>query len=450
MGNENEVKHLLEKTKSVFLPGDFTDPDGKPELYSLEDEFKKTKRNRNLKFIGLVFIFLVLIVSIALIITFFVQERGKNQKVDISSFQDLKLKEMIDSSQKKEGELEIARKELANLEMEYSRELARLKRDFEELKNIIKSRDISEEEKKAQIEQLNSEYNFKIRKTKTKYSPRMSAKSGEIYKLEKEIREKENELGKTSGDKITLLEGESKLTALERKKLSGTYEIRIDQMSDEAKEEIEYLIKKYNPDFAESELKKILDKPVKGAAKVSPLNGIENDILKEKVSTEEKINRLQINVNDSYKLNDRMEIIPYINSPGKTVIHVSSKFKDIVNTYDGITVGLVDSLRKKNQQLRFYDYAFSFMIKDEKESGYVLDPRDSSLIGVYMNKVHIIRSGDLGYVFRQDDEFIATIRFKRSYGVTVAELVKSEKGIKMQPFDKIMLKKITSEKEESK
>ena len=442
MGNENEVKYLLEKTKSVFLPGDFSDPDGKPELYSLEEEFRKTKRNKNRRFIGLVFLFLLAIISIALIITFFVQERGKNQKVDISSFQDLKLKEMIDSSQKKEGELEIARKELGNLEMEYSRELARLKRDFDELKHIIQSRDISEEEKKAQIAKLNTEYNLKIRKIKTKYSPRMSVKNGEINKLEKEIRENENELGKNSSNKISILEGESKLSALERNKLSGTYENRIDQMSDEAKEEIEYLIKKYNPDFAESELKRILDKPVKGAAKVSPLNGIENDILSEKVSTEDKISRLQTNVNDSYKLNDRMEQIPYINSPGKTVVHISAKFKDVVNTYDGITVGLVNSLRKKNQQLKFYDYAFYFMIKDEKESGYILDPRDTSLIGVYMNKVHIVRSGDLGYVFRQDDEFIATIKFKRSYGVTVAELVKAEKGLKMQPFDKIMLKKV--------
>ena len=137
MGNENEVKYLLEKTKSVFLPGDFSDPDGKPDLYSLEEEFRKTKRNRNLKFLGLVVLFLFVIISVALTITFFVQERGKNQKVDISSFQDLKLKEMIDSSQKQEGELEIARKELATLEIEYSRELERLKRDFEELKNII-------------------------------------------------------------------------------------------------------------------------------------------------------------------------------------------------------------------------------------------------------------------------------------------------------------------------
>ncbi len=450
MGNENEVKYLLEKTKSVFLPGDFSDPDGKPELYSLEEEFKKTKRNKNLKFLGLVVLFLFVIISVALTITFFVQERGKNQKVDISSFQDLKLKEMIDSSQKQEGELQIARKELANLEIEYSRELERLKRDFEELKNIIQSRDISDEEKKAQIDQLNSEYNLKIRKTKTKYAPRMTAKNREIYKIQKDLRDKEAELEKSSGKNISLLEGESKLTSLERKRLSGTYEARIDQMSDETKEEIEYLIKKYNPIFAETDLKKILEKPVKGASKVSPLNGIENDIIKEKASTEERINRLQANVNDSYKLNDRMEKIPYINSPGKTVIHVSSKFKDIVNTYDGITVGLVNSLRKKNQQLRFYEYAFSFMIKDEKESGYILDPRDTSLIGVYMNKVHIVNTGDLGFVFRQDDEFIATIRFKRSYGVTVAELVKSETGLKMQPFDKIMLKKITAEKEEAK
>ena len=120
-------------------------------------------------------------------ITFFVQERGKNQKVDISSFQDVKLKEMIDSSQKQEGELEIARKELATLEIEYSRELERLKRDFEELKNIIQSRDISDEEKKAQIDQLNSEYNLKIRKTKSKYAPRMTAKNREIYKIQKDF-----------------------------------------------------------------------------------------------------------------------------------------------------------------------------------------------------------------------------------------------------------------------
>ena len=442
MGNENEVKHLLEKTKSVFLPENFTDPDGKPALYSLEREFKNSKKNRSIKFLLLVLAFLSVVVVTAVIITSIVQQRSKNFRVDISSFQDLNLKDLLSSSQKQESDLSAARKELNSLESVYQGKMNRIKRDYEELKQIIRARDISSEEKIRQIKRLDMDYSAQRAEVVKKYSPKISEKSGEIKKLQDEIRKNNEKLGNSSNKNIKIIEEDLKLNDLERKKMSGSYENRIDEMSESNREEIESLIRKYNPVFAERELQGILNKSVKSASRISPLSGVENDIVNEKVSSKEKIDRLQNNVSDSYKLNDRMESIPYINSPGKAVLHISAKFKDIVNVYDGITVGLVDAIRKKNQKIKFYDYAFYYIIKDEKESGYILDPRDPAMIGVYMNRLHHVKTGDLGYVFRLDDEFIGVIKFKRLYGDIVAEQIKTEKGLSFRPFDKIMLNKI--------
>ena len=63
-------------------------------------------------------------------------------------------------------------------------------------------------------------------------------------------------------------------------------------------------------------------------------------------------------------------------------------------------------------------------------------------VGIFLNRVHNIKAGDLAYVFRQDDEYVGSIRFKKAGGIMTAETVSLENGAGMQPFDRIMLNKI--------
>ena len=261
--------------------------------------------------------------------------------------------------------------------------------------------------------------------------------------LKKELSKNSAILSTSDSEKVdTIFKENSMLEGMERNSLKSLFENRITSLQEENRRNTEMLIKKYNPQFSEKDLQAMLSETVRTAPKISVLSGLDSDLLNEKSTTNEKINRLRKNVSDSYRINERMEKIPYINSAGRAILHIAARFKDIVATYDQIVVNLVSGLRKKNEQIKYYDYAFNYVIRDEKECGYILDPRNPENMGVFVNRVHNIKPGDMGYVFRQDDEFVGTIKFKKNNGIITAETIQLVKGVKPLPFDRIMLNKI--------
>jgi hypothetical protein len=74
-----------------------------------------------------------------------------------------------------------------------------------------------------------------------------------------------------------------------------------------------------------------------------------------------------------------------------------------------------------------------------RENGYILDPRDTSNIQVYMDRIRQVQDGTIGYVFREDDEFIGTIEFNRDGEVVTAGLVELVDDRSLQPFDKVLI-----------
>ncbi|HPA73977.1 MAG TPA: hypothetical protein PKY31_17020, partial [Spirochaetota bacterium] len=55
-------------------------------------------------------------------------------------------------------------------------------------------------------------------------------------------------------------------------------------------------------------------------------------------------------------------------------------------------------------------------------------------------RVHTVKSGDTGLVFRDDDEYIGKIEFVVSATDTTAKIVDLAENKKLRPFDKILIK----------
>ena len=104
---------------------------------------------------------------------------------------------------------------------------------------------------------------------------------------------------------------------------------------------------------------------------------------------------------------------------------------------------LAKSVERKNSLIRNYQNAFDHLSRTKPESGYIIDPSNPNSIRVYINKIHTIKEGDTALVFREDDEYIGNIQFFQTEDGIKAKVIDIKKDI--EPFDKILLKKITQE-----
>ena len=98
MANGNKVKKQVTKKSSNFLPEEIKDLEGKGEVYSLENEYAKTKKNRNYKLYLFILSFIAAVVFLTMLFTDYLKRETENYSVNINEFQDLRLKEALKSA----------------------------------------------------------------------------------------------------------------------------------------------------------------------------------------------------------------------------------------------------------------------------------------------------------------------------------------------------------------
>jgi hypothetical protein len=442
MGNDNQVKDVLQKTKSVFLPESIENPDGKPRLYSLDDEFSKTRKNKPFLLYLFVTGFIVLIVSISFIIILFIQNKNKNvSSLDLKEFKDMKLKELIDASKKNENKIDQAKREISELDTDYRDKLDKINRDYERRHDELAIRDMSEEDRKVQMSALDKDKGRRVQVAESEYITKKKQKEAQIIEVQKKLNADSGKVDKSDKRIEDIFGGEGKIQSLQMKKVSSEYDAKLRDQKEEARKDREELILLYNPIYKEKYVLEVISKPVSDVkAKDKYFVGLDDDIALEKVATKEQLAKLSDDMKKELAITGRLRQTPYKNSAQRSVLHSDSLTKQIFNTYDLILQKMVGVIQGKNQALKYYGYAFEYMTRSQQENGYILDARDPKKIGVFLGKVLKVNVGDVAYVFRSDDEFIATIRFKNYQGLVVGEVVEVVPGRDIRPFDKLMFK----------
>ncbi len=96
-------------------------------------------------------------------------------------------------------------------------------------------------------------------------------------------------------------------------------------------------------------------------------------------------------------------------------------------------------IAQRQAEIDRFLYALEELTNQNRENGYILDPRNTDNIVVYLDALRQVVDGTIGYVFRRDDEFIGTIRFESDGSRVSASLVELAGDTKLAPYDKVLV-----------
>lgn len=438
MANDNEVKKDLAPLGSKFLPAEIANIDGGSEVYSLENEFAKTRKNKNWMVFIIVFVFILLTAVFTFAFRSYMNEKSKNIDVSITEFDDLRLKEILNSSRLAENNIQIRNNELQSLLVEMKNQILEVNNRYLAKENSILDRSTSAEAARGKIQELKNAEQNEINGIKARYESKINEKRAQINRIQAEKRAEEEKLAsakKAAGN----IGDENKVYAMKMKSLSDASQSGLSAMADYYNRFVKYLILKYNPVFSSGELKTNLDK---NSTRNESKNLREYDDLfqKENVMSRKRFDDLRVKIYEHDILVNRLISVGYENSVPPALKSIDNLSSSIVNDYENLWFGLTSTVRQKNSQIEDYKKALDAVLKERPESGYIISAENPSKISIHINRLLTVKEGGTGLVFRTDDKYIGKIEFYKTSDGLKAKVVSLAGSNKMRPFDRILIK----------
>jgi hypothetical protein len=137
---------------------------------------------------------------------------------------------------------------------------------------------------------------------------------------------------------------------------------------------------------------------------------------------------------------DSLQRVPYTNSVPLALNRLEGLSQSIIGDYETLWGNLVEQLNARNSYLGNYEYAFNYLTIMRSESGFVIDARNPNRMEVFIDHVYSVKNGDIAYIFKNDDSPIAKIELNLEHGRITAKVKENLRPVKIEPFDKILLK----------
>lgn len=443
---------MIPAGESRFLPEEISDIDGKTEVYSLEQEFAKTKKNKNWKLYLFIVGFVAIVVGGAWLFTKYLEWKSRDVPVSIKEFDDLRLKEVIESARKRGTNIDVMRINLQMLEIEMMKDVLLARKSFREKETEIVAQNISDEEMDERIALLRRDEEQKVKAIQADYRRRIAIQRAAIDTLEAERAKEEEQVRKQQGEGLTNAERLQALNikAIKEKQQSGLETIRkyYDQY-------VQFVTMTYNPKFTGGGVKTVMDSA--GSDLLSRPSFLKeyNAYLGESGYPSEDFQRLRKKIADFGFLMKRLSRIPFQNSVPPALSALDGLAGSITKEYESLWASLVEALKKKDAIIKEKDatiarkvqqnaqlmYPYEFMSQYKKEQGYIADPRNPEKILVYVSKAVTVTDGMTATVMSGERK-IGTVRFFRDEdGMVWAKLVSLEKRRQLEPTHRLVFEK---------
>lgn len=497
----NDVKVTtkdLARSKEVFLrepPGFHTGP---PKLYSVEEEFQKTRANRSPVVPLVVIGFVAVFAAVAIGVTSFINRASQNVPIGIEEFQDINLTDILDSQKRNESSLKALERELDDLQSGQQEQVRKVEDEADKAVELLANRTLDQAERDRRIRAARTDETTATARIRADFAPRIEAKKKEIAELQATIDAYDSRMLDQAKKSEELLSNERKLFEAQRDQLTTYYEDKIATIEQERAaerreliaqkdnlvallkknhaDEIARLIAKYNPVYAESAVVAALGRSVPAAqgdiAQLPPFRAV---LASEGVTTQQKLQETRARLEDIKVVLKRLADTPYINSVPGALKKLEELERSVVADYEALWVSLASVVEKKNgiiaerdttirsrdatikdrdatirdrdasvaqrdEALGQFTYALNAQTRSSRENGYILDPRNTGRMTVYVNPNIPLREGATAYVFRKENEPVATVELTLAGGSVTARLVSlSTPGKPVEPFDKILV-----------
>jgi len=157
MANDNKMKKKKDESKEIvslagkFLPEEIVNSDGRTEIYSLEEEYAKTRKNKNWFVIFTVVGFILFISLITYLIYNYSTDKDRNIEVNITEFDDLRLKEILNSTRITDNNIQLAKNDIIKLQVEMRNAILEVNNRYLQSQNALLDKGYSDAEIKSRL-----------------------------------------------------------------------------------------------------------------------------------------------------------------------------------------------------------------------------------------------------------------------------------------------------------
>lgn len=202
----------------------------KRNVYDLEAEYAKTKKN-NSPFILLVLLACFLAVAFgALLAVAQIRQRDSRIAVSLDVFEDVNLKNLIDTVTRTQDMYEQAVKNLSSLQGSFNSRVSEAKLKLSSDIVVIESMKLSKKEAAKRKNAVTDVFNKSMADIHTEYDAQLESAEKEVTEYKNRLAEYDNAKVKSAQEKDKALDSERKLQSLERQKLTDAYEKRIKKL----------------------------------------------------------------------------------------------------------------------------------------------------------------------------------------------------------------------------
>ena len=200
------------------------------QAYNLEKEFSKTSKHKSPLAMILLGICFLVVLSTVVVMSLVIDQKDKGISVEMSVFDDLNLKNLLDTVSKIQDNYDSAVKSRSDLinnrESEFRN--AEAKRDQEIF--LIKSLKLPASDEKDRINKINKAYDDSVQSINSQYEPKIKALEAEINDYEEQLKEYDASKIQAAQEQERLINSERRVQELERRKLAQQYEDRIAEL----------------------------------------------------------------------------------------------------------------------------------------------------------------------------------------------------------------------------
>ena len=425
MEHNHKIKREL-SSKEFFLKNSLVEYE-KPNIYSLETEFAKAKKNRDFRpyLVFLVFILLLGLSTVA--IAGYLEVKSKQITIDISDFEDLRLKEALNAAMETENELNRKNDELKSMQTSYSEEIRKLKQEIQQSSKNPQDLQDKNQQKKLQAQQK------KLQELEKQYEKQIKQKQTEISRLQKEMKNKTGE----DADYHRFYQSE-----LKRQK--EYYENKIQELkknrgveTQTSKQRERGLLAElnvYRDVFGDQELLDMSSPTVAGGDTLA-LNGYRKELEQEKVIDSNSFKNMRSEITQLSDMMKKLRAMPNSHPAAPVFKQTNALSNSIINTYERIWFSLTDRLATKNYLLGAYQASLTVYLKEIRATGCVIDPGAKEKMVVFCRKGWEVNEETIVELYRGKNEYIGKIKLIPGSTATWAQVVELAKNKNIKLMD---------------
>ena len=469
MVNDNQIipenRILTHEATTIFI-NEGKDLTNSPKLYDLDLEFSNTKKNKaSVIWISLI-LFTLLFIAAAFGVTKYIEVKNSQIPISIYAFDDINLREIFDKAKQHEKDMQLALRDLEDLHKRKEKRLDGINQIAIDNISILEANNSAENIVK--INKIRKQLPIDVEKETEVWDNKISKVKKRIKAIQKEIDSYDTRILEKAKEQEAIINNQQERFDIELSNSIKYYEDKIKMIQNDynakiktinyTNKQIIYSIKeknsekiseledRYNPDFTDDYLfikEPQMSKPI---FKMDSSTNIPTVLLSEKMITKEGIYSSARDYYRGIKTFNRLEEIPFYNSTLNSIKYLKGLYTDSANQYAELLGNVTTNLEWKNYrinrqggELEQFNYFMTSFVKNNRINGVIVDPRDVA-IKVFIDPIYSVKEGSIGYIYRNDSDFIGTIKFSYVGNILKAFVNKlSDDDRKIEPFDMILI-----------